>query len=59
MPVFFPDDALGDLADVWRVKYDEAYRRYSEYPTAKNLAECLKTLQTLADLVIRNQPPAE
>ena len=55
----FPHNTLRGLNDVWRPRYEEAYRRFSENPTAENRQQCTKALRTLADLLIRNHPPAD
>jgi hypothetical protein len=55
----FPHDRPQDLTDVLRTRYEEAVRRFSENPTAKNRDLCMRALRTLADLLIRNKPPAD
>jgi hypothetical protein len=34
MAAAFTDDAAQHMADVWRMKFDDAYRLYAENPTA-------------------------
>jgi hypothetical protein len=58
MAVDFPDGLTG-LADVWRIKFDDVYRRYSESPTADSRAEVMRVLRTFADLVLRDKLPLD
>jgi hypothetical protein len=47
--LIFPTERPRRLADVWRVKFDDAYRRYSEDPTADNRVDVMRVLRTFAD----------
>jgi hypothetical protein len=55
MAVDFPD-TLG-LDDSWRLKLEEAQRRYSADSTEENRAEFRRALRLFADLVVRDMPP--
>ena len=57
MAVDFPDGTAWRLADIWRVKFDDARRSYSENPTAEGRAEVMSVLRTLADLLLRDKLP--
>jgi hypothetical protein len=50
MAVDFPE-TLG-LDDYWRLKLEEAQRRYSADPTEENRAELLRVLRLFADLAV-------
>jgi hypothetical protein len=58
MVVDFPDGTVQTLADIWRVKFDDAYRHYSENRTAEARAEVTRALRTLSNLLLRNKLPS-
>ena len=55
MAVDFSDTL--SLDDFWRLKLEEAQRRYSADPTGENRAELRRVLRLFADLVVRGQMP--
>jgi hypothetical protein len=57
MVVDFPDGTLQTLDDIWRLKFDNAYRRYSENRTAEDRAEVMRVLRILSDLLLRDKLP--
>jgi hypothetical protein len=51
---------LGDgawLHDYWRLKLEEAQRRYSADPTEENRVEFRSVLRVFTDFVVRDVPP--
>jgi hypothetical protein len=57
--VILPDYADEDPTNLWRLKYEGAYRRYSENPTAENCEACTKALRILAALMLEDRSPPE
>ena len=55
----FSEGRTRPLADAWRARFDDAYRRYSENPTAEARGEVMKVLRIFADLVIRDKVPPD
>jgi hypothetical protein len=47
----------GSLGDYWRLKLEEAQRRYSTDPTEENRVEVRSVLRVFTDLVVRDVPP--
>jgi hypothetical protein len=45
------------LDDFWRLKLEEAQRRFSVDPNDETRAEFRRLLQLFADLMMRGQPP--
>jgi hypothetical protein len=57
MAVDFPDTPALAPDDFWRLRLEEAQRRYSDNPNAETHAEFRRLLRLFADLVVRNQLP--
>ena len=50
-------DFSDGLDDYWRLKLEQAQRRYIADPTETNRAEFRRLLRLFADLVVRDLPP--
>jgi hypothetical protein len=61
MAVDFRDTPALALDDFWRLRLEEAQRRYLDNPTEETRAEFRRLLRLFAHLVVRDQlpPPLE